>query len=220
MKLCYKAHAGQTDKSGLPYVHHPFHLAEQMDDEDSTVVALLHDVVEDTDYTIGDIKGMGFGDAVVEALKLLTHDPAVPYMDYIKAIADTPLAKKVKLADLEHNSDITRLNHELTEKDHKRLYKYMLARTLLTRSDNLVVEEGVAKRRIAPKLIVKEDGTKGMYPGVSIVQAKAIGLSIKDLWRMAENGESMLVDTDKFTIDDATLEERLASFAASEADDD
>ena len=220
MKLCYKAHAGQTDKSGLPYVHHPFHLAEQMDDEDSTVVALLHDVVEDTDYTIGDIKGMGFGDAVVEALKLLTHDPAVPYMDYIKAIADNPLAKKVKLADLEHNSDITRLNHELTEKDHKRLYKYMLARTLLTRSDNLVVEEGVAKRRIAPKLIVKEDGTKGMYPGVSIVQAKAIGLSIKDLWRMAENGESMLVDTDKFTIDDATLEERLASFAASEADDD
>ena len=220
MKLCYKAHAGKTDKSGLPYVHHPFHLAEQMDDEDSTVVALLHDVVEDTDYTIGDIKGMGFGDAVVEALKLLTHDPAVPYMDYIKAIADNPLAKKVKLADLEHNSDITRLNHELTEKDHKRLYKYMLARTLLTRSDNLVVEEGVAKRRIAPKLIVKEDGTKGMYPGVSIVQAKAIGLSIKDLWRMAENGESMLVDTDKFTIDDATLEERLASFAASEADDD
>ena len=59
LKLCYRAHAGHTDKSGLPYVHHPFHLAEQMNDEDSTVVALLHDVVEDTDYTIGDIKGMG-----------------------------------------------------------------------------------------------------------------------------------------------------------------
>ena len=128
------------------------------------------------------------------------------------------LAKKVKLADLEHNSGITRLNQEPTEKNHKRLYKYMLARTLLTRSDNLVVEDGVVKRRVAPKLIVKEDGTKGMYLGISLVQAKAIGLTTKDLWRMAENGESILVDADKSTIDDATLEERLASFAASMAD--
>ena len=58
LKLCYKAHQGQLDKNGLPYVHHPFHLAEQMDDEDSTIVALLHDVVEDTDYTLNDIKGI------------------------------------------------------------------------------------------------------------------------------------------------------------------
>ena len=134
MKLCYKAHHGQVDKSGLPYVHHPLHLAEQMDDEDCTVVALLHDVVEDTDYTIEDIRGMGFGDEVVEALKLLTHDKAVPYMDYIKKIASNPLATKVKLADLAHNSDTTRLVHEPTEKDIARCRKYRKAMELLEQS--------------------------------------------------------------------------------------
>jgi len=211
LKLCYRAHAGQTDKSGLPYVHHPFHLAEQMNDEDSTVVALLHDVVEDTDYTIGDIKGMGFGDAVVEALKLLTHDPAVPYMEYIKAIADNPLAKKVKLVDLEHNSDITRLNHEPTDDDLKRLYKYQLAKSFLSRKDDLIVEDGVVKKRIAPKLILMRDGNKGLYPGISVVQAKAIGLSIEDLWRMAENEEGILVDVELLTLDNTTIEERLAN---------
>jgi len=74
---------------------------------------------------------MGFGDAVVEALALLTHDPSVPYFDYIKSIAENPIAKKVKLADLEHNSDITRLNHEPTRKDSDRNHKYMLAMTIL-----------------------------------------------------------------------------------------
>ena len=132
IKLCYKAHHGDHDLSGLPYVHHPLHLAEQMDDEDSTVVALLHDVVEDTDYTINDLKGMDFGDDVIEAIELLTHDKSVPYMDYIKKIASNPLATKVKLADLAHNSDITRLDHEPTEKDLKRLEKYKAARKLLT----------------------------------------------------------------------------------------
>lgn len=131
IKLCFKAHAEQYDKSGLPYAHHPLHLAEQMDDEESTIVALLHDVVEDTEYTIKDIKGMGFGDAIVEALVLLTHDPSVPYFEFIKAIVENPLAKKVKLADLKHNSDVTRLNHEPTRADSERLHKYRLAEMIL-----------------------------------------------------------------------------------------
>ena len=131
IKLCFKAHEGQVDKSGLPYVHHPLHLAEQMDDEDSTIVALLHDVVEDTDYTIKDLKGMGFGDAVIEAIDLMTHSPGVPYMDYVKEIAKNPIARKVKLADLNHNSDLTRLNHEPTSHDHERVEKYKKAIELL-----------------------------------------------------------------------------------------
>lgn len=102
-----------------------------MDDEDSTIVALLHDVVEDTDYTLNDIKGMGFGENVLEALGLLTHDPSEPYFDYVKSIAENPLATKVKLADLKHNSDITRLNHEPTKTDYKRLHKYSLAVMIL-----------------------------------------------------------------------------------------
>lgn len=133
MILCYNAHQGQVDKSGIPYVFHPLHLAEQMDDEDSTVAALLHDVVEDTDYSLQDLQDMGFGDAVIDALKLLTHDPQVPYMEYVKAIAENPLARKVKLADLEHNSDISRLDHEPTEADLERRMKYRKAMEILER---------------------------------------------------------------------------------------
>ena len=74
MKLCFEAHKDQLDKSGVPYVFHPFHVAEQMSDEATTIVALLHDVVEDTDYTLEDIAAMGFGQDVVDALSLMTHD--------------------------------------------------------------------------------------------------------------------------------------------------
>lgn len=131
IKLCYKAHAGQVDKSGLPYVHHPLHLAEQMDDELSTIVALLHDVVEDTDYSFRDLESMEFGNEVIAALRLLTHDPGIPYLDYVRKIASNPTARKVKLADLAHNSDITRLDHEPTETDLKRLEKYRKAKEIL-----------------------------------------------------------------------------------------
>ena len=131
IKLCFKAHEGQVDKSGLPYVYHPLHLAEQMDDEASTIVALLHDVVEDTDYTIKDLKGMGFGDAVIEAIDIMTHRPDVPYMDYVKEIAKNTIARRVKLADLNHNSDLTRLNHEPTSHNLERLEKYKKAIELL-----------------------------------------------------------------------------------------
>ena len=132
LKLCFKAHKDQLDKSGLPYVFHPFHLAEQMDDEDSTIVALLHDVAEDSNYTLKDIRGMGFGKDVMDALTLLTHDESEDYMSYVKKIAGNPLARKVKLADLAHNSDVTRLNHEPGEKDLQRLRKYEKAKELLS----------------------------------------------------------------------------------------
>ena len=131
IKLCYEAHAGQVDKSGLPYVHHPLHLAEQMDDETSTVAALLHDIVEDTKYTFADLENMGFGDEVLDALRLLTHDDSVPYLDYVREIAKNPVAKKVKLADLAHNSDLSRLDHEPTAKDLERVRKYQKAREIL-----------------------------------------------------------------------------------------
>ena len=116
-KVCYEAHEGQVDKSELPYVFHPFHLAEQMDDEESTVVALLQDVVEDTRYTLEDLKNKGFSDKVIEALALLTHEDTVPYMDYVREFSRNPLATKVKLADLHHNMDLSRLEHKPTESD-------------------------------------------------------------------------------------------------------
>ncbi len=130
MKLCFEAHKDQLDKSGLPYVFHPIHVAEQMTDEVTTIVALLHDVVEDTDYTLDDIAAMGFGQDVVDALALMTHDKSVPYLDYVAKIKDNPIARKVKLADLAHNSDPTRLD-VIEEKDKERLDKYKAAIAML-----------------------------------------------------------------------------------------
>ena len=74
MKLCFEAHKDQTDKSGLPYVFHPYHVAEQMPDEKTTIAALLHDVIEDTSYTLQDLRDMGFEEDVLAALALMTHD--------------------------------------------------------------------------------------------------------------------------------------------------
>ena len=131
LKLCFEAHKDQVDKSGMPYVFHPFHLAEQMTDEVTTIVALLHDVVEDTDYTFDDIKNMGFGKDVIDALTLLTHNRDVPYMDYVLRIKDNPVARAVKLADLRHNSDNSRLDFT-DEKTTQRTEKYLKAIDLLT----------------------------------------------------------------------------------------
>ncbi len=100
----------QLDKGGMPYVYHPYHLAEQMDDELSVCTALLHDVVEDTSATLDDLKNEGFPEEVIEALGLLTHDDSVPYMEYVRKIKPNEIARKVKAADLEHNSDLSRLN--------------------------------------------------------------------------------------------------------------
>lgn len=133
LKLCFEAHKNQADKSGMPYVFHPFHLAEQMEDENTTIVALLHDVVEDTEYSLDDLKNMGFPQQVIEALGLLTHDKSVPYMDYIAEIKKNPIAKAVKLADLKHNSDLFRLDI-IDEKATKRVNKYTDAILFLTKT--------------------------------------------------------------------------------------
>ena len=130
LKLCFDAHKEQLDKSGLPYVFHPFHLAAQMKSENTTIVALLHDVVEDTDYTFADLEKRGFSKEVIDALKLLTHDPAIPYMEYVSKIKGNAIAKEVKLADLMHNSDVTRLD-VVDEKAKKRREKYLKAIELL-----------------------------------------------------------------------------------------
>ena len=116
--IMYEAHKDDIDKGGYPYVLHPFYLASQMDDEETVCVALLHDVIEDhgDKYSFEYLESQGFGASIIEALKLLTHDKSVPYMDYIHEIAKNPIAKKVKLADLHHNTDITRGNGKIPNK--------------------------------------------------------------------------------------------------------
>lgn len=130
LRLCFDSHKDQNDKSGMPYVFHPFHLAEQMQDEDSTIVALLHDVVEDTDMTIEDLRDMGFSERVCDAISLMTHRDGVPYMEYVASIKQNPIAKAVKLADLRHNSDMTRLD-SITLIDVAREEKYRRAIEIL-----------------------------------------------------------------------------------------
>ena len=130
LALCFEAHKDQKDKSGLPYVFHPFHLAEQMEDEDTTIVALLHDVIEDTEYTIEDLQKAGFTQNVIQAIALMTHDPQMPYMEYVRAIKSNPIARAVKLADLRHNSDMTRLDI-ITQRDEERAQKYLDAIVIL-----------------------------------------------------------------------------------------
>lgn len=130
MKIAYDAHHGQLDKSGVPYVCHPIHLAEQMQTEEECIVALLHDVVEDTNITFEQLE-KEFSANVIQALKLLTYDDSVPYMDYVRKLKNNSIAKNVKLADLRHNSDVTRLD-EMSEKDKLRNIKYSEAMRILT----------------------------------------------------------------------------------------
>ena len=134
LRICYNAHAGQLDKGDMPYVFHPYHLAEQMKDEITTAAALLHDVIEDTEYTFDDLRKAGIPERVLEIVALLTHDESVPYMDYIAAMKHDPDAVTIKLADLTHNSDLTR-SEVVTEKELKRIEVYKQAYKLLTEND-------------------------------------------------------------------------------------
>ena len=121
MRIAYAAHAGQLDKSGVPYVFHPFHVAEQMEDEVSTAVALLHDVAEDTAWSLEQLSAH-FPEEVIRPLRLLTHDPRIPYLDYVRTLSRDPVARKVKLADLAHNLDETRLQGKRLDAEHRARY--------------------------------------------------------------------------------------------------
>jgi len=134
LRIAYDAHEGQVDKTGLPYIFHPYHLAEQMSDEASICAAFLHDVVEDTAITFEDLIERGIPVEIVEAVRLLTHDEAVPYMDYVRNIRDSGnrVAIAVKLADLRHNSDPARRTGESGEETAARLARYRAAIEMLT----------------------------------------------------------------------------------------
>lgn len=128
IRIATNAHFGQEDKGGNPYILHPLWVMHKIRHMGAKymIVAILHDVVEDTSITFEDLIQSGFNFEIIEALKLLTHDNAIPYSEYIAKIALNPIAREVKLRDLEHNSKITRLKG-LREKDFDRLAKYQKA---------------------------------------------------------------------------------------------
>ncbi len=126
------AHGGQFDKAGVEYIFHPMTVALNFGGDDSAIiVSLLHDVAEDTSLTVENLREeINLTAAEVSALKLLTHDKAVDYFDYIKKIKSNALAAKVKTADLENNSDLSRIAAP-TEKDFSRVEKYRQALNIL-----------------------------------------------------------------------------------------
>ena len=125
------AHKGQVDKAGVDYINHPLTVASKCNSEKAKIVALLHDVVEDTKVTLDDLR-LFFDDEIVDAIDLLTHRESDAYATYLSKIKNNELARIVKLADLENNMDLSRLPNP-TELDYQRLEnKYKPAYKFLT----------------------------------------------------------------------------------------
>ena len=139
MKYMFLKQGMQKDLSGVPYVFHPWHVAEGMQDELCTTVALLHDVLEDSDVTADDLRAEGFPRSVVEIVELLTRQEGESYRNYIERLAPNPVARKVKLADLAHNMDTDRLD-TMTERDLKRLETYIPAKKYLEEMEECGIE--------------------------------------------------------------------------------
>lgn len=127
--IAFEAHKNDIDKGGYPYIMHPLYLAFQMNDEDSVCVALLHDVIEDhgDKYSFNYLEQLDFNENIINALKLLTHKKGTPYMDYIMEIKTNTIATKVKIADLKHNLDSTRIGeqHFYKEEIYKQALDYL-----------------------------------------------------------------------------------------------
>jgi (p)ppGpp synthase/HD superfamily hydrolase len=137
MEIAYQAHHGQRDAGGVPYVFHAIHVAEQMQEEITVCAALLHDVVEDTEVTL-ELLQQEFPKEVTSLVALLTHDPKEDYFDYIRRIRDNDRAKLIKLADLAHNSDRSRLEGGSSVSEKKKelwRIKYEKARSILTEGE-------------------------------------------------------------------------------------
>jgi (p)ppGpp synthase/HD superfamily hydrolase len=125
--IAAQAHQGTTDKGGAPYILHPLRLMHQMTTADEQIVALLHDVVEDSPWTFDALRAEGFSEEVVSAVDGLTRREGETYEDFIARGVTNPLARRVKLADIEDNMDLRRLG-DIGEKDLERLQRYQRAR--------------------------------------------------------------------------------------------
>ena len=135
IEIAVKAHKGQTDKAGAPYILHPLRLMMQFTEDDLKCIAVLHDVIEDSDYDAKDLKDAGFSEIVIEGVLCLTHRDGEAYDDYITRICQHPHARKVKMADIRDNMDLTRIE-KVRERDLRRLEKYHRSLKRLVEADN------------------------------------------------------------------------------------
>ena len=132
LSIARQAHEGQLDKAGVNYIEHPIYVASQVATEEGKAVALLHDVIEDSHYTAEELLQAGLPETVVTAVQILSNKKGQDYQTYLENVKSNSLARVVKLADLKHNSDLSRLS-SITEKDRERLKKYKKAIDFLSR---------------------------------------------------------------------------------------
>ena len=132
LSIARQAHEGQLDKAEVDYIEHPIYVASQVDTEEEKAVALLHDVIEDSPVSAEELLQAGLPETVVTAVQVLTKKKEQDYQTYLETVKKNPLARVVKLADLKHNSDLSRLS-SITEKDRERLKKYKKAIDFLSR---------------------------------------------------------------------------------------
>ncbi|AWX55388.1 HD domain-containing protein [Brevibacillus brevis] len=121
--IAVNAHKGQTDKGGYTYILHPLRVMLSMDTESSRIVAVLHDVVEDTDVTLTDLRQQGFSEQIITAIDCLTRRSGESYMQFIERVKQNDLARAVKIADINDNKDLSRIPSP-TKEDIERLKKY------------------------------------------------------------------------------------------------
>ena len=136
ISIAAHAHKGQKDKAGAPYLLHPLRMMLRMDSEAAMMAAVLHDVVEDTDWTLERLREEGFSDEVLEAVDCLTHREGEGYQEFVERLRTNPIARQVKIADLEDNMNVRRIN-QLGSKDLERLEKYHRAWRVLTGASGL-----------------------------------------------------------------------------------
>jgi (p)ppGpp synthase/HD superfamily hydrolase len=131
ISIATETHSGQVDKAGQPYILHPLRLMLQFNAEPEMIVAVMHDVVEDSDLEQSDLKKLGFSREVIEAIDCLTKRNDEDYESFILRVLENDLARKIKIADIKDNLNLTRLN-EITDIDLQRIAKYHRALRLLT----------------------------------------------------------------------------------------
>lgn len=123
LEIAKAAHEGQVDVGGAEFINHPIEVAEHCEDEDAKIVALLHDVIEDSEVTLDDLRSQGFKDEIIEAIDIISGRSGIGYDEYLQSIKDNDLARVVKIQDLIHNSDLSRLR-VVRDKDRNRVKRY------------------------------------------------------------------------------------------------
>lgn len=191
LKLCYDAYLGQYDVSGFPYVFHPFHLAEQMNDEMSIAVTLLHYVLEDTDLTLEELATQDFGDEIITALRVMIRDRSTSYHQYLDEVKKNVCAKKAILNELEYKKELLELKPKLKFDDISRLDSYNDGIRYL-KEDNIKKENDVQEQTVPAQPVETEEEQEQVGYDVSerTVPTKKIINYSEELKKNEEKGKS------------------------------